>query len=159
MEKKSRMKIGLFGGTFNPIHIGHLRAAEELREILQLEKVYFILGSELFSEIDSWKEYNKLFELTHFAGITRPGFSKNLLPSLPLALKDDFIYHSDEHNLIVYLHKTSKTLALVQIEGIQVSSTQIRDLIYKNKSIKYLVPREVERYIFDHNLYKKEAPR
>jgi len=117
-----------------------------------------MLGSELFSDIDSWKEYNKLFELTHFAVITRPGFSKNLLPSLPLALKDDFIYHSDEDNLIVYQHKTSKTLALVQIEGIQASSTQIRDLIYKNKSIKYLVPKDVERYIFDHNLYKKEEP-
>ncbi|HLW71626.1 MAG TPA: nicotinate-nucleotide adenylyltransferase [Candidatus Binataceae bacterium] len=36
------MRIGLFGGSFNPIHFGHLRAAEEVREALTLEIVYFI---------------------------------------------------------------------------------------------------------------------
>lgn len=36
------MRVGLFGGSFNPIHLGHLRAAEEVREILGLDLVYFI---------------------------------------------------------------------------------------------------------------------
>ena len=35
-------KIALFGGTFNPIHIGHLRIAEEVRELLGLDEVCFI---------------------------------------------------------------------------------------------------------------------
>ena len=36
------MRVGLFGGTFNPIHLGHLRAAEEVREAIHLDLVYFI---------------------------------------------------------------------------------------------------------------------
>lgn len=36
------MIIGLFGGTFNPVHYGHLRAAEEAVSILGLDKVLFI---------------------------------------------------------------------------------------------------------------------
>ena len=35
-------KIGIFGGTFNPIHLGHLRAAVELREGFGLDAIYLI---------------------------------------------------------------------------------------------------------------------
>ncbi|HUY19167.1 MAG TPA: nicotinate-nucleotide adenylyltransferase [Candidatus Binataceae bacterium] len=36
------MRVGLFGGSFNPIHFGHLRSAEEDREALALDLVYFV---------------------------------------------------------------------------------------------------------------------
>ena len=36
------MRFGLFGGTFNPVHLGHLRAALEVREGFELEEIFLI---------------------------------------------------------------------------------------------------------------------
>ena len=40
------MKIGVFGGTFDPVHIGHLIAAEEVRARFDLDEVLFIPAGE-----------------------------------------------------------------------------------------------------------------
>lgn len=36
------MNVGVFGGTFDPIHLGHLRVAEEVGEALGLDRVLFM---------------------------------------------------------------------------------------------------------------------
>ena len=52
------MKWGLLGGTFDPIHFGHLRAAEEMLKIFDLNRIFFIPSSrpphKLEAEITSF---------------------------------------------------------------------------------------------------------
>jgi nicotinate-nucleotide adenylyltransferase len=41
-EPEAPLRLGLFGGTFNPMHYGHLRSAEEVCEALALTRLWFI---------------------------------------------------------------------------------------------------------------------
>ena len=40
------MKVGVLGGTFDPIHIGHLTIAKEVKTSLNLDEVIFITARE-----------------------------------------------------------------------------------------------------------------
>jgi len=42
MSRGDAVSLGVFGGTFNPIHLGHLRAAEQVVEALGLERLLFV---------------------------------------------------------------------------------------------------------------------
>ncbi len=42
MSTKKRMRLGIYGGTFDPVHLGHLILAREAMEQLKLEAVLFV---------------------------------------------------------------------------------------------------------------------
>lgn len=70
------MKIGLFGGTFNPIHRGHLRAALEVQQTFALEKTYFIPSAlPPHKEPRGVSDAKDRMEMTRLAVIEYPGFT------------------------------------------------------------------------------------
>ena len=70
------MKIGLFGGTFNPIHQGHLRAALEVQQTFALEKTYLIPSAlPPHKEPRGVSDAEDRMEMTRLAVIEYPGFT------------------------------------------------------------------------------------
>ncbi len=68
------LKIGVFGGTFNPIHYGHLRAAEETREILGLDKVFFIPSGNPPLKSDDLADALRRYKMVRLAVVKNRSF-------------------------------------------------------------------------------------
>jgi nicotinate-nucleotide adenylyltransferase len=212
-------RIGVLGGTFNPIHLGHLRAAEEVAEALDLARVLlvpsaqpphksggdalapgalrlawveaacagnprlsasdveivrggasytidtlrelaereaparpvFIIGSDAFSELDTWREPKQLFALADFAVMARPGTPGRLADWIPAALRGDF--ELDPRADAARHRATGGSLCTVAISALAVSSSDIRERVRRGRSIRYLVPESVRRDIEASRVY------
>ena len=56
---------------------------------------------------------------------------------------------------IRYLENTyNARIKLLQAPLVEISSTTIRNRIAENRSVRYMIPDIVERYIKEHNLYR-----
>ena len=68
------MKVGIFGGTFNPVHYGHLRAAEEVREKVKLDKILFIPSGRPPLKIRDIAHVRHRYEMTRRALVKNSNF-------------------------------------------------------------------------------------
>jgi len=213
------MKTGILGGTFNPIHLAHLRIAQEVQQACKLDRIlfipaaepphkdvagqvsfthrlamveaairdfpdfqasdleiqrsgksfsvdtleilrredphgerYFIIGLDSYRDIASWKDFSRLFSLSHVVVITRPGVVvSDPFEPLPVANHEDFCYAKDIEKI---RHKSGNRLIFLNETNLDISSTQIRDMLADGQSIRHLVPPAVADYIEDHGLYQ-----
>jgi nicotinate-nucleotide adenylyltransferase len=192
-------RVGIMGGTFDPIHHGHLVAASEVADRFSLDEVvfvptgrpwqkeegvssaedrylmtviatasnprfgvsrvdidrdgptytvdtlrefraaygvdtqlFFITGADALGKILSWKDADRIFELAHLVGVTRPGFD----------LSDD--------------HLPDDAVSLIAVPAMAISSTACRERVAAGHPVWYLVPDGVVQYIAKRGLYRKE---
>lgn len=199
-----RTKIGIMGGTFDPIHHGHLVAGSEVADRFGLDMViyvptgqpwqkaerkvspaedrylmtviataanprfhvsrvdidrvgdtytvdtlndlraeypnsdlYFITGADALAQIVTWRDWEAMFDLAHFVGVTRPGYE----------LADD---------IIPEMHKDR--VSLVDIPAMAISSTDCRTRAREGRPVWYLVPDGVVQYIAKRRMYQPGDP-
>lgn len=200
-------KVGIIGGTFNPIHLGHMILAESARTEFDLDEILFIptgvsyfkdpsiildkktrlnlvadaigdnpyfamstietdregnsytyetllqlkeenpdteyfliIGADSLFEIEKWKNPEIIMQQAIILAAKRKGHATDQLLSKINELKEK--YKAD--------------IRLLTTPYIDISSTEIRERIKNNKSIRYLVRHATCNYIEEHKLYKGE---
>ena len=192
--------VGVMGGTFDPIHHGHLVAASEVADEYELDRVIFvptgrpwqkdslgagaehrylmtvigtatdprfdvsrvdidrpgptytidtlqdlrrqlgdqvrlvfITGADALGQILTWHRHEEAIALAEFVGVSRPGF--NLDAPIPVA------------------PTPGARVSLMEVPALAISSTDVRDRVAAGRSIDYLVPEGVARFIEKLGLY------
>ena len=196
-----RARIALYGGTFDPVHLGHLEVARRVPELFEIEKVvfipaqvaphkvgrsvtepihryamlalatqddprllistfeldapdrrytvdtvaefqrmlgdetelFFIMGADSWSEITTWREWERLLKMTNHIVVTRPGYE---VAPAPQGLGGRIFF----------------TDAVMK----DVSATNIRRLASEERydELEQLVPRSVASYIKKYGIYR-----
>ena len=228
------MRLGIFGGTFNPIHLGHLLLAETAREACHLDRVLFIptnqpphkdakgvlagptrlaliqlairdhpgfaasdielqragpsytietirtlrrqlpdaklfllMGEDMLAV--PWKGWAELKRLCAIVAVRRSGArGAKRDPAIgpwPLAVGPLRVLQREGGRDVaprgagsrvpravpVGLHKT---IQWVQMPQVDITSSDIRRRLKTGRSIRYLVPGAVERYVRQHHCYR-----
>ena len=115
--------------------------------------LFFLMGMDSFSEISTWKDFERLFFLTNFIIMSRPGYSKKEISKLMPAEVAKNFYCNFQKNC--YIHSSGHKIFFQEITLLAISSRAIRSQIKNFGSIRYLVPPEVEDYIKKYRLYQE----
>jgi len=111
--------------------------------------LYFILGQDAFHEIHLWKEWKDLVRLCNFVVMTRPGHeTKNLGGVFPPAIASLFQYDSAADS---FKGPDGNSIFFRRLTLLDISSTDIRNRIKANLSIRYLVPDSVRDYVLKNS--------
>jgi nicotinate-nucleotide adenylyltransferase len=103
----------------------------ELKKNKGISDISFIIGMDSATEFDTWKEADRLIRDFNIIVIPRPNFKKEDV-----------------------LDKFRERMVFVNTREVDVSSTEIRERISAGKSIRYLLPEPVIKYIHRNGIYK-----
>ena len=224
------MRIGVMGGTFDPIHLGHLRAAEEIYWAFKLDRVifvpaaqpphkeeqieasalhryemvslatvstpyfsvspiefsrpgrsysvetvrefrrlfgqecalYFIMGVDAFLDIATWREARELLALAQVIVTARPGWrldevERSMSPAQHHALggpRFKYLRISEITSQMAMHGYEPRLILLVEVVSLDISSSEIRQLVKEGRSVRHLVTDAVAAYMATHGLYQ-----
>lgn len=103
---------------------------KELRKRHENLNFYFIIGGDMINYLPNWKDIDELVTMITFIGIERPGH-----PLRPTNFKDQII--------------------MVNAPKVDLSSSELREMLYNKQSVRYLLPDDVYDYIQEMGLYGK----
>lgn len=212
---KAMRHIAIFGGTFDPVHNGHLRMATEVAEQLVCDEVKLIpagipphrdanqvagyhrlamlklaveddskltvddceltrqglsysidtvintratlgaditlslcMGIDVFNHLHTWHRWQELTDYAHVIVMTRPGFN------LPKSGEIFDWWHNRKASNVDDLFAAKKGRVMsVELTPLSISSSVLRQRIGEHKSVGYLVPKAVQKYIEQYQLY------
>jgi nicotinate-nucleotide adenylyltransferase len=119
----------------------------ELRSQMPDGEFYFIMGMDSFLDLPCWHMPQSLMEETYLIVLIRPPFTADSLLNSPFIDTDRIVNLDSNQDRIDVPLKNGRNLILLQIPPLDISSTMIRNLLTDGRSIKYLVPKDVESYI------------
>ena len=175
------IRTGIFGGSFNPIHNGHVSLAQQLREKAGLDEVWLMVSPQnpLKQSVDLLDDEQRFkmacLALEGVEGIVasdyemhlpKPSYTWNTLQALSKDYPDrEFVLLMGGDNWALFdrwyryedIKKGYEIVVYTRTPGepgyIDISSTEIRERIKAGKSIRRLVPRAVADYIRKEGLY------
>ena len=201
-------KVGIMGGTFDPIHYGHLILAQNALDTFSLDEILFVpSGTPWLKESTKVLSKNKRVSMTGMAIEDNPDFAlstieidregnsysyetveelKRLQPktdfyfimgadslleierwkhpdhlmtecTLLVAVRDDCDREGLEKQIIYLTDKYQADIKILPANRIDISSTKIRRMIREGKSVRYMLPDQVIRFIQKNHLYRQET--
>ncbi|WP_082682939.1 nicotinate-nucleotide adenylyltransferase [Mycobacterium sp. GA-1285] len=129
----SRVDIDRGGPTYTKDTLRDLHALNPDADL------YFITGADALASILTWQNWEDMFAIASFVGVSRPGYDLD-----------------GKHVAAAIKNLPDDALRLVEVPALAISSTDCRKRAEENRPIWYLVPDGVVQYVAKRKLYARQ---